>query len=64
MSDGSPLLRELVAVGADGRFTKDLELRENDVYLLSLTRPRGGAGESPASGFEPLPAPTVLVEGD
>jgi xylan 1,4-beta-xylosidase len=45
MSDGSPFLHELAAAGADGRIVKDLELRENDVYLLRLTRLRGAPGE-------------------
>ena len=39
-SDGRPFLREIVTVGADGRFLKELELRENDVCLLTLVRLR------------------------
>jgi xylan 1,4-beta-xylosidase len=35
-SDGRPFLREIVAVGADGRWARELELRENDVYLVTL----------------------------
>lgn len=35
-SDGRPFLREVVAVGADGRWARELELRENDVYLVTL----------------------------
>jgi xylan 1,4-beta-xylosidase len=43
-SDGRPFLREIVFVGADGRFSRVLDLRENDVCLLTLVRLRGGAG--------------------
>ena len=39
-SDGQPFLRQIVAVGADGRFARELELRENDVCLVTLTRLR------------------------
>ncbi len=35
-NDGSPSVREVVKVGADGRFERRLDLRENDVYLLKL----------------------------
>jgi xylan 1,4-beta-xylosidase len=47
-SDGRPFLRELVSVGPDGRWSRDLDLHENDVFLLRLVRLRGGQVEPPA----------------
>jgi xylan 1,4-beta-xylosidase len=35
-NDGSACVKELIRVGADGRFDRQLDLRENDVYLLKL----------------------------
>ena len=35
-SAGKPILDEKVEVGADGRFTRNFELRENDVWLVEL----------------------------
>jgi xylan 1,4-beta-xylosidase len=43
-SDGTPFLREVVTVRGDGLFAKELDLRENDVYLLNLVRLRGETG--------------------
>jgi xylan 1,4-beta-xylosidase len=37
-NDGSPLLRAVVTVGADGRLHQEFDLRENDVCLLVLTK--------------------------
>ena len=36
-STGKPLEQRKVRVGADGRFSMNLPLRDNDVYLLKLT---------------------------
>ncbi|OIR09373.1 beta-xylosidase [mine drainage metagenome] len=36
VDNGAPLLREMVTVGADGRFDRSFELRENDVCLVTL----------------------------
>ncbi len=36
VNNGAPLLRELVNVGADGRFSRDFQLRENDVCFVTL----------------------------
>jgi xylan 1,4-beta-xylosidase len=38
LNDGSPLSSEIVAVKAGSPFVKELELRENDVFLVRLTR--------------------------
>ena len=38
LNDGAPLKRELVTIGANGVLSKQLELRENDVFLLRLIR--------------------------
>jgi xylan 1,4-beta-xylosidase len=37
-NDGSPVLTEMIDVNTDGVFTKELDLRENDVFLLNLKK--------------------------
>jgi len=37
-NNGSPVSSEKVQVKADGTFTKELDLRENDVYFLNLLK--------------------------
>lgn len=37
-SAGAPVLDEKVIVGADGKFQREFELRENDVWLVELRR--------------------------
>lgn len=37
-SDGEPVSQRSLVVESDGRFQRELELRENDVWLLVLTR--------------------------
>ncbi len=37
-ADGSPVSREIVQVDSSGRFLKELEIRENDVFLVRLSR--------------------------
>lgn len=37
LATGAPQQKKTVRVGADGRFSTSLPLRENDVYLLTLT---------------------------
>jgi xylan 1,4-beta-xylosidase len=37
-SAGTPVLDEQVTVGADGTFARPFEMRENDVWLVQLTR--------------------------
>ena len=37
-NDGSPVAREIVTIGSSGLFSKEIEIRENDVFLLSLSR--------------------------
>jgi xylan 1,4-beta-xylosidase len=39
-SDGRPFLRQIVAVSAQGQWSTELALRDNDVYLVTLTRLR------------------------
>ncbi|HLP15292.1 MAG TPA: glycoside hydrolase [Bacteroidota bacterium] len=39
-NDGSPVLTEAVVVGKDGVFSKELDIRENDVILLNLIKRR------------------------
>jgi xylan 1,4-beta-xylosidase len=38
LNDGSPTSVEQVRIKADGRFYKELDLRENDVFLLNLIK--------------------------
>ena len=35
---GAPVLKQQVTVGANGTFRKDLSIRENDVFLVSLRK--------------------------
>ena len=37
-NDGSPVASETIQVKGDGTFTKELDLRENDVYFLNLIK--------------------------
>ncbi|WP_330444497.1 hypothetical protein [Flavobacterium sp. C4GT6] len=37
-NNGSPVYREEVKIGKDGNFTKQLDLRENDVFFISLRK--------------------------
>jgi len=37
-NDGSPVASEIIQVKGDGTFTKELDLRENDVYFLNLIK--------------------------
>lgn len=37
-NNGSPIYREEVKIGKDGNFTKQLDLRENDVFLITLRK--------------------------
>lgn len=37
-NDGSPVAREIVAVKADGLLSRELEIRENDVFFLNIIR--------------------------
>ena len=37
-NDGSPVAKEFVTVGPDGIFDRKLDLRENDVYFLELSK--------------------------
>jgi xylan 1,4-beta-xylosidase len=39
MNNGSPLKRETVTVGSNGVLSRQLDIRENDVFLLRLIRP-------------------------
>jgi xylan 1,4-beta-xylosidase len=38
LNDGSPLSRELIQVNSSGVFSKELDIRENDVSLFNLVR--------------------------
>jgi hypothetical protein len=38
LNDGSPVSKEIVKVKAGITFTKEMDLRENDVYLLNLVK--------------------------
>jgi len=38
LNDGSPLLSERINIKAEGAFTKELDLRENDVYFLNIIK--------------------------
>lgn len=38
INNGEPVATEIVTVKADGAFTKELDLRENDVFLLNLVK--------------------------
>lgn len=37
-NDGSAILKEQVTIQASGRFSKDIKIRENDVYLVKLSK--------------------------
>jgi xylan 1,4-beta-xylosidase len=37
-NDGSPFSKEIVMVKEDAAFSKELDIRENDVFLLNLIR--------------------------
>ncbi len=37
-NDGSPMMKEFITVSPDGAFEKELDMRENDVYLLRLVK--------------------------
>lgn len=37
-NDGSPYLREIITIGSTSRYSKELDIRENDVLLLRLIR--------------------------
>ena len=38
INNGAPVATEIVTVKADGAFTKELDLRENDVFLLNIVK--------------------------
>jgi xylan 1,4-beta-xylosidase len=38
INDGSPVFQEVIKVGADGVFLKEMDIRENDVFLVNLVR--------------------------
>jgi xylan 1,4-beta-xylosidase len=38
LNDGSPVSNEIVKVKADAAFLKELDLRENDVFLLNMIK--------------------------
>jgi hypothetical protein len=38
LNDGSPISIEQVTITADGAFSKDLDIRENDVFLFHLKK--------------------------
>jgi xylan 1,4-beta-xylosidase len=38
LNGGSPILKEIIAVKDGMPFSKELEIRENDVYFLNLIR--------------------------
>jgi xylan 1,4-beta-xylosidase len=38
LNSGAPIMGEIVKVEADGLFTKELTIRENDVYFLNLVK--------------------------
>jgi xylan 1,4-beta-xylosidase len=37
-NDGSPILTETITIGSDMTFSKELDIRENDVFLLKLVK--------------------------
>ncbi len=37
-NDGSPVVKEEIQIAADGKFSKALDLRENDVYFVNLVK--------------------------
>jgi Beta-xylosidase len=37
-NDGAPVLTDVINIKADGRYLKELDLRENDVYLLKVIK--------------------------
>jgi xylan 1,4-beta-xylosidase len=37
-NDGSPVATETIQIKSDQKFTKDIEIRENDVFLLSFVK--------------------------
>lgn len=37
-NDGSPVAKEEIQIAADGKFSKALDLRENDVYFVNLVK--------------------------
>ena len=37
-NDGSPILKEIIVVKSEKAFYKELEIRENDVFLLNLIK--------------------------
>ena len=38
LNDGSPVLKEIIKINSAGIFSKELEIRENDVFLFNLTK--------------------------
>jgi xylan 1,4-beta-xylosidase len=38
INDGSPLYRELITISAGQSFTKEMDIRENDVFLLNIIK--------------------------
>jgi len=38
LNNGAPETKEIITVGPDSKFSKSLDLRENDVYFLNLVR--------------------------
>jgi len=38
LNDGSPVLKEIIKINSAGIFLKELEIRENDVFLLNLSK--------------------------
>jgi xylan 1,4-beta-xylosidase len=37
-NDGSPLLKEIISFKDEGSFSKELDIRENDVYFLNIVK--------------------------
>ncbi len=37
-NDGSPVFTELVDIDSNGEFTRELDIRENDVFMLNLVK--------------------------
>jgi xylan 1,4-beta-xylosidase len=37
-NDGSPVAKEEIQIDAEGKFSKALDLRENDVYFVNMIK--------------------------
>ncbi|HLO60439.1 MAG TPA: hypothetical protein VK179_16930 [Bacteroidales bacterium] len=37
-NDGGPVVTELITIGADGKFSREIPVRENDVFLVNLVK--------------------------